>query len=189
MKHEERSIRLREALRRGDPAANEAGLTTEEAQAVRRAMLSAAPAPRRRFLPAPVFATLAGTAAVALSLAVAVGLWRSHESTPPPVQPVPPAARALPAPPVAAAAPMAPMAPMAPRIAEPRREPARVARAVRRAPVRRPARREAAPDQTVLAANATDGATEKPAVTATRQVQFSTPGGTRIIWLLPEKTR
>jgi len=30
---------------------------------------------------------------------------------------------------------------------------------------------------------------EEPVDTPTRQVQFSTPGGTRVIWMLPQTTR
>ena len=152
---------LRTALRRGDPAAGETGLTTEEVQAMRRTVLSAIPETRRSWL-APVLATAAG---VALTVLVALVIWRAFQ--------VPP----LPAPAIAEAVPARPPIPEIQETpiqepVKPRRPAAVIAR---RAPVPLPS----APDRPIA---------EEPEDSPTRQVQFETPGGTRIIWVLAEKS-
>lgn len=163
--------RIRQRLREGDPATGEGGLNLEEIHAMRRAVLTAVPEPRRRLLPA-----LALAGAAAASLLIAFFALRPG--------PVPP-----PAPPRVAAVPpprTTPPAP-APRISPPpRTEPP-----AREEKKRRPAHRRhlpAAPRETVTLA-ALEPAGNPPEEPGVRQVQFSTPGGTRIIWMLtPGKT-
>lgn len=169
----DRNERLGAALRRGDPASEEAGLSPGEMQAMRRAVLSAASekAPRRAFRLAPAFA--AGAVAM-LSLAVALSLWRMHEpglvapaapvSTPAVPVPTDPASQS----PMAVAVAM----PAPPAHAARRREPARRPRIAER-----PAVHETVPEA------------EPDTAVPMRQVQFSTAGGTRIIWLLPETSQ
>lgn len=165
---------LRTALRRGDPAAGEAGLAPEEAQAMRRTVLSAIPETRRPWL-APVLATTAG---VALTVLVVLVIWRAFQV---PSLPAPAIAEARPAPPPAPE--IQPeiqetqLEPIEPEVSiqepvKPRRPAAVIAR---RAPVPLPS----APDRPI---------TEEPEVSPTRQVQFETPGGTRVIWVLAEGT-
>src|SRR6185369_1984182 len=161
-KRMDRNERIGAALRRGDPASEETGLSPAEAQAMRRAVLSAATEPRWAFRWAPAFA--AGAVAV-LSLAVGLSLWRMRG--PAPVSPVAPAP-VQPAPSAAVSVPPAFPSPTVVAVVVPP-PPAHTAR--RREPARPP------------------GAEARPETTApTLQVQFSTAGGTRIIWLLPETT-
>jgi hypothetical protein len=148
--HSDREDRLQELLRRGDPAADE-GLTPDEIHAMRRAVLTAAPEPRRRSLLLPAFVAACG-------VLFALGLWwlggrelvveppREASVIPPMVTPAPPQpppvetiAQADPSPSVAVRStrPRVPHPPLAPR--------------------------------------------DEP---HSRQVQFSTPGGTRVVWVL-----
>lgn len=164
---------LRTALRRGDPAAGEAGLTTEELRAMRRAVLSAAPETRRPWL-APLLATAAG---VALTVLAALVVWRAFQVPP---LPAPAIAEAAPAPPPLPEISESPVEPAGPEASaraaqEPvkRRRPAAVI--ARRAPVPLPS----APDRPIR---------EEPEDPLARQVQFETPGGTRVIWVLAEGT-
>ena len=153
--------RLRQILRQGDPAEGDGGLTPDEARAMRRTVLTAVPERKRRLL--PIFA-LAG--AVATAVLIAVLLLR-----PEPVKP--------PAPPRIAATP-----PVARVPTEPVPQPPPQEREERRPAQRHPSQhrhRRPAPPATpevndTLAALETAG--------SERQVQFSTPGGTRIIWIL-----
>jgi len=164
-----RNERLREVLRRGDPGGGEAGLTSDEAQAMRRTVLAAAPEPRERLRLVPVFFT---AAAAVLSCIVGLSLWRMHDQ---PVQPVQLAAAAQAARPAAPAPRAVPQAPPPP-------EPSvKVAAASPPARPRRSVKHPSAPDRPVEEVQP-----EEPQETATRQVQFSAPGGTRIIWLLTE---
>lgn len=158
--------RLRQALRQGDPAAHEPGLAADEARAMRRAMLAAAPAPRRRAVWVPLAA--AGVAALlAVILAVAFGPW--HRPT------VPGSPVRMAAVPTPAAAPPVP-APETVRISRPaRRHSSRVLR-----PARTP---EASPNPP----NPLDGPASLTASLPVREIQFSTPGGTRVIWTLSPK--
>jgi hypothetical protein len=172
----DRNERLGAALRRGDPASEETGLSPAEIQAMRRAVLTKAletgpETARRSYRLAPVFA--AGAVAV-LSLVVTLSLWRMRG--PEPVTPV------LPAPAPVGAEPSVPPAfqsPAAVAVAVPpppahgvrRRE-----RARRPLVAEEPAAGPARPPETGL----------EPEEAPLRQVQFSTAGGTRIIWLLPE---
>ncbi len=159
--------RLRHILRQGDPAANEPGLTPEEVHAMRRAVLTAAPEPRRQRAWLPLVATGAA-ALLTLALAVAFGLWYRPQAPGSPVQ-APVQVGAVPTPTAAPAV----TAPAPVRISTPAsRHPARAMRAVR-----------ARKDPPVHQADA-------PVLTASlpvREIQFSTPGGTRVIWELSGK--
>jgi hypothetical protein len=154
--------RLSQVLRQGDPAAHEPGLTADEAHAIRRAVLNASPEPRRQMAWFPLVAT--GTAALlALALAVAFGPWHRP---PAPGSPVP-----LPVRVAAVPTPMAtPSVPQAPELV-----PVKISRPMHRRPVRvhklSPIRQNDAP---MLVASL-----------PVREIQFSTPGGTRVIWELP----
>ena len=153
--------RLRQILRQGDPAAEDSGLTPDEIHAMRRAVLTAAPEPRRRLAWLPALATGAA-ALLVLALAISHGPW--HETPAPPAPPV----RVAGAVPTPAPAPVVPVAPAAPP-----QEIVKVSRPARRLRLRHhvpPAPPDLPlPDSTV------------------REVQFSTPGGTRIIWVSPSK--
>jgi hypothetical protein len=153
--------RLRQRLREGDPATGENGLNPGEIHAMRRAVLAAAPEPRRRLLPA---LALAGAAAAAL-LIVFFAL------KPDPVQPS--------APPRIAAVPAQPQVPAPPA---PRPEPPAPGEKKKR-PIQRRRHLRAAPEETTTLA-ALEPAGNPPEEPGIRQIQFSTPGGTRIIWTL-----
>ena len=160
--------RLRDLLREADPAAGEPGLAPEEVQAMRRAVLTAIPEPRRRWIP---IAALAGSALVALLLAVLLLRPASRGPVMPPRQPV--QVTQVPPEPV----PVRPPTPE-PVVAEP--EKPRQTRSPRKRP-------EPAPVD--VAETAPASLPEAPEVEATvaaetTQIQFSTPGGTRIIWVL-----
>jgi hypothetical protein len=174
--------RLRALLRQGDPAGDDPGLTREEAGRMRRAILNAAPEPRRRPLWLPV---LAAAAVGALTLAIALGLWRAradfsvHEPTrsaavvPTPETPVPAPTPSLP---VSAAPEAAPAA--TPSLGK--------APAVR--PRSRHPRRAATPGPVRFASLPTPPAPAEENEEPARQIQFSTPGGTRVIWVLSHET-
>ncbi len=156
--------RLRQILRQGDPA-GDGGLAPAEARAMRRTVLTAIPERKRRLLP-----VLALAGAVATAVLIAVFLLKPEPA---------------PAPPRIATAPAPPASPIAriPVRPEPRPPQAGEARGpVHREPRHHPHHRRLArlrrSDDT-LASLETTGAD-----TAERQVQFSTPGGTRIIWIL-----
>jgi hypothetical protein len=182
----ERDARLRDLLRQGDPAAGEPGLSTEEIHAMRRAVLTAAPERRRPGL----IPALATGAAVTLAVLLAILLWRGEQGpgmqppeekvaavTPEPVRP--------PAPPV-----VEPQAPETPEDTTPPREPA----------VKEPVRKRQAaprvdappvpgePEPPVMLASVPEPSLPEPRLEEprTREIQFSTPGGTRIIWVLTE---
>ena len=167
-----RNDRLRDLLREGDPAAGDPGLSPEEVQAMRRTVLSAVPEPRRRGWLVPALAT-----AAALVLAAVLVLWRTAPETPDaPDTPKPGPIVAAPMTPAPAAEPVRPAPAPQPeppvRIAvekpEERPEPLAVAPAV-----------PALPEQQAVLPAAPEGQ---------RQIQFSTPGGTRVIWMLNPAT-
>jgi hypothetical protein len=156
----EASLRtLRTLLREGDPAGDGASLAPERAREMRRLVLGSLAEPRRPRL------LLAAASMATAALALALGLALHHEVPPPAPRPVPPpvpaAAVPLPAPPAPAA--------VAPAAAAPRP----IAAAERRPPAPRRSRPPARP------AEAAD-----PALPAPLQIQFNTPGGTRVIWVL-----
>jgi hypothetical protein len=164
---------LRSILRKGDPAAGEPGLTPEEVQGLRRAVLSAVPEPRRRGWMVPA---MAGAAALMLAAVIALSLWQ-------PVRPpLPLAGEGRGEGPVlemeeAAAAENPPPQPSpASREREPEPAPEK----------KKPVRRAPAPAPVVIAQAAQ---AEPPAAPhSPTQIQFSTPGGTRIIWVLQPAT-
>jgi hypothetical protein len=164
--------RLRQRLREGDPANGENGLHPDEIHAMRRAVLAAAPEPRRRLLPA---LALAGAAAAAILIAV---FALRPALRPDPVQP--------PAPPRIAAVPARPPAAVpAPRTLQP--SPIRTEPPAREKKKEKPLQRRrhlrTAPQEvpTLAALESAGNPPEEPGI---RQIQFSTPGGTRIIWTL-----
>jgi hypothetical protein len=152
--------RLRQRLREGDPARGESGLTPDEVHALRRTVLTAAPEPRRPFLPA---LGLAGAAAVAVLIAL-------FALSPGPVKP--------PAPPRIAAVPAQPPASPGPRASTEKTANAEK----KRPPIHRRRHLRAAPEEIPLAV--LEPAGNPPEEPGTRQIQFSTPGGTRILWTL-----
>ncbi|HEX9945318.1 MAG TPA: hypothetical protein VGG03_25185 [Thermoanaerobaculia bacterium] len=168
MNAETRDERLRRLLREADPAADEPRLTLEEVREMRRTVLTAAPEPRRRWLAIPV---LSGAAAAVLAAAVALTMWPGPPEPPVPPKETPRVAavpRTAPAPVPAAPAELATAAAEKAERSRPALELPR-SRATKRRPSvhRTPSLPETAP--------------EEP---ETQQVQFSTPGGTRIIWVL-----
>jgi len=165
-----RNERLLEILRRGDPGGSNgggAGLTGEEAQAMRRTVLAAIPEPRERLRLVPIFFT---AAAAVLSCLVGLSLWRTHDQPVRPAQSAQPIQTVRPAAPVPQAVPRVDPHPESPLVAAVVPPPARS---------RHPVKHPAAPDRPVVEAKL-----EELQETTTRQVQFSAPGGTRIIWLL-----
>jgi len=167
MNEKTRDERLRRVLREADPADSEPGLTTDELHAMRRAVLTAIPEPKRRFVPA-----LAG-AAVAVLLAIAVlSLWPRAQSTPPaPKATTKVAVKATPPPYLALNSGTAEGVPAGTTQSTAGRRARRPA-ATNLRPARHIHRKE--PDR--LAQNETEP--------RTRQIQFSTAGGTRVIWIL-----
>jgi len=156
--------RLRQRLREGDPATGENGLHPDEIHAMRRAVLAAAPEPRRRLLPA---LALAGAAAAAILIAL-------FALRPDPVQP--------PAPQRVAVVPAQPQAPRALQPSPTRTKPPTPEEKKKR-PLQRRRHLRAAPQETPTLA-ALEPAGNPPEEPGIRQIQFSTPGGTRIIWTL-----
>lgn len=188
----------RSALREGDPALGAPDLDPQEVARMRRAVLAAAEGGARkpRLLPGltPAWGG-ALAAAVALLLALAI-VWLPNREEPQPerIAELPPMAspapRPAPAPlPVeeAAPAPAAPASPVAPGVPAPLPVPASAApeeeaeMALAEAPAIEPAEEE-------IAELDWSGFPAEPAVAAVedlpRQMQLTTPGGTRVIWVL-----
>jgi hypothetical protein len=159
--------RLREILRQGDPAEGAGGLTPEEVRAMRRTVLTAAPESRRRLVPA-----LALAGAVAAAVLIALVVLKPGSVEPPP----PPRIAAVPVPSAPSLAP--PQAPAEP----PRTEPAPRAKGTTARALHRRHHLRNRPEEAVALASLTPAGT--PEEPGTRQIQFSTPGGTRIIWIL-----
>jgi hypothetical protein len=162
MNNETRDERLRRLLREADSAVTDPGLTLDEVRDMRRTVLSAVPERKRRLF--PVFAT-AGAVLVAALILIAVLIPRPEKpSAPPQIAVVLPKAVQPPPPPREE-----------PRLAEEKVEekktPVRRKRRAPRPPIVQPEPVE--PEATAVIASA------EP-----QQIQFSTPGGTRIIWLL-----
>jgi len=151
---------LRSILRKGDPAAGDPGLTPEEVQGMRRTVLSAVPEPRRRGWWVPAMVT---AAALVLAAVIALSLWQ-------PVRPPLPLAgegRGE------GAVVVEKKTPPQPSPAAQEREPEK----------KKPLRRAPVPEPVVLAQVEPPAAPQGPT-----QIQFSTPGGTRIIWVLQPAT-
>jgi hypothetical protein len=172
-------MNLKDMLRKGDPAADDPGLSPEEVQAMRRTVLNAVPEPRRRGWLVPVLAT----AALILAAVLGLSLWRQ----PAPVKPAHvEAARPEPSPPqppsptspppslgeggahgktaVASGSAAAPLSPGGGR---------RGGRGVGGEGPKKAVRPRPEPTVAIAQSEA------QP-----QQIQFSTPGGTRVIWLL-----
>lgn len=164
MNRETRDERLRRLLREADPAASDPGLTLDEVRDMRRTVLSAVPERRRRLF--PVFAT-AGAVLVAALILIAVLIPRPSPEKPP----APPQVAVVP--PKAVQPPLPPQEKLkvAEEKVEEKKTPVRRKRRAPRLPVVQPVPAE--PEATAVIASA------EP-----QQIQFSTPGGTRIIWLL-----
>jgi len=166
MNDETRDERLRRLLREADPAAGEPGLATDEIHAMRRAVLTAIPESKPRFAPA-----LVGAAAAVLVAIAVLSLWPRPESN---VAPAPSKG-------ISKIAVEKVTPPPTPGM-NPRTTPVTTVAAGLRA--RRPVR--STPHR------ARHGRTEEPQRLAqqneteprTRQIQFSTTGGTRVIWIL-----
>ncbi|HEV7785666.1 MAG TPA: hypothetical protein VGQ28_10050 [Thermoanaerobaculia bacterium] len=159
------SDRLGQVLRQGDPAAHEPGLTADEIRTMRRAVLTAAPEPRRQRAWFPLVATGAA-ALLALALAVAFGPWHR-----PPVSRSPIQVAAIPTP---AAAPSVPPAAASSATPSQPQAPVKISRPARRHPVHAPKTSPVRPDDAPMLV----------ASLPVREIQFSTPGGTRVIWEL-----
>ena len=157
-----RDERLRRLLREADPADGETGLTTEEVRAMRRTVLTAIPDRIRRFVPSPV---LAGAVVAALAAILLLWLGRDHA----PVSPRESARVATTAPPPRPAPVPKAAAKPSTDVAVAERTSSGTAREKRSREKRRPA------PETLANLN------ERPRA---RQIQFSTPGGTRVIWIL-----
>ncbi len=167
------SNELRSILRKGDPAAGETGLTPEEVQAMRRAVLSAVPEPRRRGWLVPAMVTAAALVLAAVAAVIALSLWQPERKVAESVRP--PAVR--------------PPLPLAGEgkgegslvVVEKKTPPQPSPAAQEREPAPRKKKKvvQEEPEPVVIAQ------AEPPAVPASStQIQFSTPGGTRIIWVL-----
>ena len=163
------SDELRSILRKGDPAAGDPGLTPEEVQGMRRTVLSAVPEPRKRGLLVPAMVT---AAALVLAAVIALSLWQ-------PVRPpLPLAGEGRGEDAVVQTEKTPPHRPSAGLPAPQERGP--------EPEKKKPLRRAPEPEPVVLAQ------AEPPVVPAAphgpTQIQFSTPGGTRIIWVLQPAT-
>ena len=162
MNKQTRDERLRRLLREADPAADDAELSREEVREMRRTVLSAIPETRRRWGLVPI---LAGAAAAILALMLGLMTWLGSESpTAPSRQPRRVAVKSpVPAPPAAPTIRTSSERATAQTSVTPRR----------RTPRRTPSAPKASVPEPMVIAEA-----------ETHQIQFSTPGGTRIIWVL-----
>lgn len=160
--------RLTRLLRRGDPATEGGELSPAEAARMRHALVAVLEARKRPLLLRwrPVLAT---AAAAAFSLALVLNRWKTED------EPAPVAAAQGPTSPAAAVVPRAASEPLS---AAPRRT------------VRSPAARGVKPSSrpTLRPHTRPERAATKPADTpavhAARQIEFETPGGTRVVWVL-----
>jgi hypothetical protein len=158
-----RDERLRQLLCEGDPAADDPGLSREQVREMRRNVLSAVPESRRWWGLAPI---LAGIAAAILALVVGLILRQPDGSLIAPAR-QPAQAAVVPG---TSPVPVIQVRPAAPAL-----------RATSKGPAthrRRPARRQPSAERAPLPAPTAIAEAE------THQIQFSTPGGTRIIWVL-----
>ena len=160
--------KLREILKRGDPAA-EGGLTPEEVQAMRRVVLSAVPEPRRRGWLVPV---LAGAAALILAAVIALSLWQPEPPQEAVRPPLPRAGEGRGEGAVVVEKKTPPHRPSAGLPALQEREPPPAPKK------KKPVRRALEPEPVIVAQVEPEQ----------RQIQFSTPGGTRVIWVLNPAT-
>jgi len=166
-----RDERLRRLLREGDPADGETDLTTDELRAMRRAVLTAIPEPQRRLVP-----VLAGAAAAALVAILVLMIWPRAQSAPPALKATTKVAvKATPPPRRPAATETVGRRFVAAGLRA--RRPSHAPHAAPRKPRHTSAQE---PDRL---------AQQNDSEPRTRQIQFSTAGGTRVIWILTsEKT-
>ena len=178
MNAETRDERLRELLRETDAARHETPLTAEEIRGMRRAVLTAVPESPRRLAPSPALAGLA--MAAALAVLVILMLWPRSEPSRPARQTASKAPVEKPA-----APPRPPMIPGAGTSVE---DQAAVrpetAVAERRVPVRPRRADRSERGRSAESPPVAEVAAAVPDEIDRRQVQFSTPGGTRVIWIL-----
>lgn len=154
--------RLRQILRKGDPAAQDTELAPDEVHAMRRTVLTAIPESHRRLAWLSLLA--AGAAGVlVLALVIALGPWRRPSATPPTAPRMAATATPVPAPPAGPE----PVVPLERPAKNPRRTHHHTPRLPRIPPV-------PPPDEPITIAS----------LPAVREIRFSTPGGTRIIWEL-----
>jgi len=169
MNHETRDERLRRILREADGARGEPDLTTAEVRAMRRAVLTAIPEARPRFALVPA---LAGVLMVVLTVLAILARWPYLDPSPAsPREPTRLATKAPAPPAVPVLAP--PVEPVAAAVVQ--RTSHRAARKHRAAP--------ALVHDRIAAANSSTEPSDEEEI-RTRQIQFSTPGGTRVIWIL-----
>ncbi|HWM93533.1 MAG TPA: hypothetical protein VN493_22415 [Thermoanaerobaculia bacterium] len=173
---------LRSILRKGDPAAGDPGLTAEEVRGMRRVVLSAVPEARRRGWLVPALAT---AACMILATVIALSLWRPEPSPPWPPSPSSPT-------------------PSQGEGGTAAQEGVRGRPSPGEGVLGRSGRGDGGegsgstkpvhptPEPVVIARAETPPAPpvpEPPSVPAAQtQIQFSTPGGTRVIWLLNPAT-
>ena len=159
--------KLREILKRGDPAAGDPGLSMEEVREMRRAVLSAVPEPRRLGWLVPV---LAGAAALVLAALLVLTLWQPESEVVKGGRPPLPLAGEGRGEGSVVVEKTPPHRPSAGRPAQEREPPP--------SPKKKPVRRDPDPEPIFIAQ------VEAPST----QIQFSTPGGTRVIWVLHPAT-
>jgi hypothetical protein len=183
MNQEMRDERLRRLLREADPGQGETGLTMEEVRAMRRTVLTAAPEPRRTFAFRPV---AVGAVMAALVAIVTLLMWPSSESTMP-VRPVP-SKVAEKSPVVVKKSPITEQPSPPPSSGMNSRATEGVPSGTRRIPVpsgtTKGSPATSAPGDRIAAADIPENEDD----VRTRQIQFSTPGGTRVIWILTSDT-
>ncbi|HEV8583037.1 MAG TPA: hypothetical protein VGX68_28550 [Thermoanaerobaculia bacterium] len=168
MKGEIRDERLRRILRETDSTQADAELTPEEIRAMRRAVLTSTPEPRRRWLWSPALAVVAMAVLAAIAIlrpgmdsratdGVPSGSTQKNPVVKAPVEPSPEGVSRQAA------------VPEGTTVGSP---------AASAAGGRQPRGKRILRDQIAATGIPND---EEP---QTRQVQFSTPGGTRVIWIL-----
>ena len=158
--------RLRDLLRRGDPAADDPGMPMEEIARLRRTIVTTGG--RRAALRGPAAWAAVAAALLLLVLAVDRGGFPTHTPRPP-GGPVP---GSIPVPPPAPVATADPGGAPAPSVA---------AKPIPAGEARRPARPQP-PAEPAAPAMAPGG--DVTTARNMRQVQFTAPGGTRILWTL-----
>lgn len=173
----------KERLRAGDPAREADPLDSHEVQAMRRAMLGAVPEARRSGAwRMPLLAAAALAALAGLVVGLRSGWFSPGSGTPQGAPPQVVSVRPAPVPPTPPVAEEAPSP--APQSA---REPAPSPRAPRGSRPGRKLRPAPAPDRGTVPQLASNPASDDAPLTAPaqarRELQFSTPGGTRIVWV------
>jgi hypothetical protein len=174
----DRNERVRALLQEGDPAAGEPGLSVEEVQAMRRTVLTAVPEARRRGWLIPALAT----AALVIAVAIGFSLWPydNHTTSKPDLV----AGGRRPLPRVSVGEGRGGGVVARPEGTPPLPSPASQEREPPPSP-KRTIRDEA---ETALLARTEPPVAEPVIAEGPQQIQFSTPGGTRVIWMLNPAT-